>query len=97
MSLATMPSSFLMPDRHDVALFPVQSGLTVAQASKILDMSEACVNSFLDDGTIESRWENGVRFIQPDSFLEFELDYREGREAMAELTRLAQEMGMYDD
>ena len=92
-----MPPSLLMPDGQDVGILPMPSELTITQAAKILDMSVACVNSFLDDGTIESRWENGTRLIQPDSFWEFESDYREGREAMADLTRWAQEMGMYDD
>ena len=75
----------------------MQSELTVAQAAKILDMSVACVNSFLNDRTIESRWENGVRLILPDSFWEFASDYRAKLEALAELSQLAQEMGMYDD
>ena len=91
-----MPSSRLMPTELDIGVLPMQSELTVAQAAKILDMSVACVNSFLDDGTIESRWENGMRLILPDSFWEFEADYRKRRVTMAELTRLAQEMGMYD-
>ena len=77
-------------------MFPMPSELTVAQAAKILDMSVACLDDMLDDGIIESRRENGMRLIQPDSFWEFESGYRKRRETMAELTRLAQEMGMYD-
>ena len=96
MSIATTPSSRLMPTELDIGVLPMQSELTVAQAAKILDMSVACVNSFLDDGTIESRWENGIRLIQPDSFWEFEVDYREGREVLAELAQWAQEAGDYD-
>ena len=89
------PSPFVI-DGQDIALFPVPSELTVAQAAKILDMPEDCVNEFLDDGTIKFRLENGERLVQQDSFLEFESDYREGRSVLAELAQLGQEMGMYD-
>ena len=81
---------------QNIGILPVQPELTVAQAAKILDMSEGAINELLDLGIIESRRENGVRSIQQDSFWEYEADYREGREVMAELTWLAQEMGMYD-
>ena len=77
--------------------FPTVSECTVAQAAKILDMSEGCVNELLRDKIIASRIVNGKRLVQQDSLMAFEAEYREGREAMADITRWSQEMGLYDD
>jgi len=96
MSLAITPTPFLATDGQNLGLFSMPSELTVAQAAKFLDMSEGCVNEFLDDEIIAFRLVNDERWVQRDSLLEFEADYREGREFMAEITQMAQEMGLYD-
>ena len=75
---------------------PMLSEWTVAQAARFLDMSEGCVQELLDDETIMFRLENGTRLVQRDSLLKFESEYREKREAMTEITRWSQEMGLYD-
>jgi len=69
---------------------------TVAQAAEFLDMSEGCLHELLDDEIITFRLKNGERWVQWDSLLEFELEYREQGEALAEMTRWSQEMGLYD-
>ena len=97
MTTIVAPShSFLATGKRDSDLFPVISEYTVAQAAQILDMSEGCVEELLDDNVIEYRQNGDERFVQRDSLLEFNADYQEGREAMAEITRMAQEMGLYD-
>jgi len=97
MTTIVAPShSFLATGKRDSDLSPVISEYTVAQAAQILDMSEGCVEELLDDNMIEYRQNGDERFVQRDSLLEFNADYQEGREAMAEITRMAQEMGLYD-
>jgi hypothetical protein len=94
---ATLPQSFLTTSGQDIDLFPVPSSeLTVAQAAKILDMSEGCINELLNDGIIAFRQEKDKRWVQRDSFLEFEQEYREQGEALADIARWSQEMGLYD-
>ena len=97
MTITTMPSSLLMPVGQDMDLFPMPSELTVAQAARILDMSEACVEDYLDDGIIESRWENGKRLIQWDSLMKFYQKRKWMEEGLNEIARMSQEMGLYDD
>ena len=97
MTLTALPfHSFPATDEPSVILFPAQPECTVAQAADILGMSEGCVNELLDDDVIEYRQNGDKRMIQRDSLLEFSEDYREGREVMTEITRMAQEMGLYD-
>ena len=93
--VTTSTSPFLMTD-GSVGIVHAPTECTVAQAAKFLDMSEGCVNEFLDDEIIAFRLKNGERLVQWNSLLEFEAEYREGREAMAEITRWSQEMGLYD-
>ena len=98
MSYAMTTPPFLMgTDDQDVGLFPTSSEWTVSQAAKLLDMSEACVNNLLDLGILEFRQDGGRRLLQGDRLLEYEADYRDKKEAMAEITQWTQEMGLYDD
>ena len=97
MTFTAIPSQpFLATNDLNVGLCPVSSELTVAQAAQFLDMSEGCVNELLRDEIITSRLTEGKRLIQWDSLLKFRAEYRVGREAMAEITRWSQEMGLYD-
>jgi len=98
MTFTAIPSPpFLATNDLSTELFPAVSECTVAQAAKILDMSEGCVNEYLDDGIIAFRLVNGKRLVQWDSLLEFEAEDREMKETMEDITRWAQEMGLYDD
>ena len=92
----TISPPFEAIGEQGMELFPSVSELTVAQAAQLLDMSEGCVNELLDDEIIKFRLEQGQRWVQRDSLLEFDAEYREKRKAMAEITRWSQEMGLYD-
>jgi len=97
MTFTTMPSSLLMPVGQDVDLFPMPSELTVAQAARMLGVSEAGIDEYIDDGIIESRWENGKRLIQWDSLVKFYQKRKWMEEGLNEIVRMSQEMGLYDD
>ena len=97
MTIAAMPSSLSMPVGQDVDLFPMPSELTVAQAARILDMSEACLDEYLDDRIIEFRRENDKRLVQWDSLMKFYQKRKWMEEGLNEIARMSQEMGLYDD
>ena len=98
MSLTVTPSSpFLATDGQNVGLFPPPSELTVAQAAKLLDMSEACLNELLDIDVLEFRQENGERFILWSRVLEFDQEQKRMETGLNEIVRMSQEMGLYDD
>jgi len=90
------PRPFLVADRQNVAPSPVSSDYTVSEAAKILDMSEECLNDLIRIGVFECRQENGERFILRSRVLEFDRKQKWGEEVLKELSRLDQEMGLYD-
>jgi hypothetical protein len=92
----TISPPFEAIDEQDIEMFPSLPELTVAQAAQFLDMSEGCVEGLLDLGILEFRLDDGRRLVQRDRLLEYESDYRRGLEALAEITRESQEMGLYD-
>ena len=94
---ATLSLPISITGGQDIGIFPVPSELTVAQAAEILDMSEACVEDYLDDGIIESRWEDNERLVQWNSLLKFDQKQKWMEEGLNEIVRLSQEMGLYDD
>jgi hypothetical protein len=98
MTTIAIPTSpaFRTTSERSIDSFSMPTEWTVAQAAKLLDMSEGCVNGLLNDGIIEFRLENGERRIQRDSLLEFETEYREQGEALSEIAQWSQEMGLYD-
>ena len=97
MSISTTSSHpYATPGGQGFGLLPRLAECAVSEAARFLDMSEGCINGLLVDGLITHRLENGERLVQWDSLLEFESEYREQRKAMAEITRTAQEMGLYD-
>jgi len=95
MSLITMP--YLATGEPEIGRFPVVSELTVAQAAKILDGPIGLVNELLDAGLITFRLKNGERLVQWDSLLSYAQEEKRNNEALAEIVRLDQEMGLYDD
>ena len=97
MSLAlTSSPPFLTTDERDFGAFPMVSELTVSQAAKLIGVSEGYINELLLDELVAFRLENGVRLIQRDRLLEHEAEYQEGLKGLAEITRMSQEMGLYD-
>jgi len=97
MSITTAPSPpFLTTGKQNVSLFPVVSELTVAQAAKMIDVSEGYIDELLKAGFVAFRLENGERLVHRDSLLEHEAEYQRGLVGLAEITRMSQEMGLYD-
>jgi hypothetical protein len=90
------PFPFLATDGQDVDLLPIAVECTVAQAAQFLDRSEGSVHEYLDDNLISFRLENGERLIQWNSLQEFAQELQHGRDFIAEMVRLDQEMGLYD-
>ena len=90
------PRPFLVADRQNVVPPPVLSDYTVSEAAVILDMSEECLNDLIRIGVFECRQENGERFILRSRVLEFDRKQKWGEEVLKELSRLDQEMGLYD-
>jgi len=96
MSLATKPSSFLMPDRQDIALFPMSSELTAAQAAELLGVTESFLLGLLDSGKIASRNVDG----KPLTLLQDVLAYKQERkrrrlETVDGLVTESQQLGLY--
>ncbi|MCL2710644.1 MAG: helix-turn-helix domain-containing protein [Planctomycetaceae bacterium] len=90
------PRSFLVTERQDVVSLPLSSDYTVSEAAEILDMPEECLNDLIRIGVFECRQENGERFILRSRVLEFDRKQKWGEEVLKELSRLDQEMGLYD-
>jgi len=80
-----------------VDVVPTVSELTVPQAAKFLGLREGHVLEMLHSNIIESRQVGDQTMVQRDSLVKFEQQFKKGRAAVAEMTRLAQEMGLYDD
>jgi len=97
MSLTISPHSVLPGESQDVGVFPVSSELTVAQAAKVLRMSERHVNNLLTAGYIAFRQENGERLVLRESMLNFEEERERKHAALNRMIRMNQEMGLYDD
>lgn len=97
MSVIAAPHTFSTTNSQDIGILPTVSELTIAQAAEIIDMSEACVNSWLNLGRIAFRLENGERLIQLDDLLEFERDWKRRLAAADELFSMFREMGLSDD
>ncbi|MCL2305962.1 MAG: hypothetical protein FWC43_11520 [Planctomycetaceae bacterium] len=97
MSLTTLPSSpILAIGEQDFSLFPISSELTVSQAAKMIDVPEGYIDELLKAGFVTFRLKNGERLVQRDSLLEHESEYQRGLKGLAEITRMSQEMGLYD-
>ena len=86
-----------MPDGRDVDMFPMPSELTVAQAARVLDVSEGYIREILEDELIMSRLGNGERLIEYTSLLAYGQERKRMNAALDEMCRMNQEMGLYDD
>jgi len=73
------------------------SELTVAQAAALIDMSEDCVDSLLNINVLKYRKDGERRLIDRDSLLEYKQRYERRGVWLAEMCRMNQEMGLYDD
>lgn len=71
--------------------------LSVEDAALILNMSKNRVNRLLDENLIESRTQDNVRLILWESLLKYDQKRKHRQALLGQLTREAQEMGLYDD
>ena len=88
---------FLVNDGQNLVLFPPLTECTVSQAAQFLRVSENYVNELLKDDTVASRTVNGECLIQWDSLSAFEQRRACKLAGLAEIVRMDQEMGLYDD
>jgi hypothetical protein len=93
----TSSHSFAVTGGQNIDMFPATSELTVAQAARLLDMSEACIYELFKIDVLKYRKEGEQCWVNRDKLFE----YKERREcrgvALAEMVRMNQEMGLYDD
>ena len=87
----------LLAEGQDVSIPPAQAEVSIAQAAKFLDMSEACVHEVLGLGVLEYRQDGNQYWIDRDSLMEYDADCRRMSEGLKEIIRLSEEMGLYDD
>lgn len=92
MSTATLSSI-----NYDVALCPYNDSLTVEEAALRLGVSNARLLELLDAGAIISD-QCGIDCVVPlESLREYDRRFKKSRAALEELTRISQELGLYDD
>ena len=98
MSLIAAPlHTFPITDRRDIDTSPAVSECTVSQAARFLDVPEGYINEMLNAGRVEFRLEGGERLIEWDSLQNYEREWDHRLAGLAEMVRLDQEMGLYDD
>ena|GEM_PF-1525735 len=94
---ATLPHSFPATTSQEVDLYPVSSELTVAEAAILLGMSEDCVDCLLDIDVLKYRQEGRQRLIDRENLFEYNEERERGGVILAEMCRMNQEMGLYDE
>ena len=95
--MSLLSPSLLTSDGQDIGVFPMPSELTVAQAARILDMSEACLDQLLDIGAYDFRQDGNRRLIERDYLMEQAEWHKRTHAGLAEMAQWDQEMGLYDD
>lgn len=81
-----------------VQLSSLQPEISTQQAADLLNVSRPYVVKLVEEGAIPSRKIGPRRFLLLDDVMTYKKQmYKDRLEAMNELTRLSQEMGLYDD
>jgi len=87
-----------MGQGNAVAVSPIQAELTTNQAAELLNVSRPYLTKLLDDGVIPFRKVGTHHRVRLADVLAYKREaYTKRREALAELTALSQELGLYDD
>ena len=87
-----------MGQGNAVAVSPIQAELTTNQAAELLNVSRPYLTKLLDDGVIPFRKVGTHHRVWLADVLAYKREaYTKRREALAELTALSQELGLYDD
>lgn len=88
----------LLAEGDAVAIAPIQAELTTQQAADILNVSRPYLIKLLDRDEIPHTLTGSHRRIKLADLLEYKrCRDRQRREALAELTRMSRELGLYDD
>jgi len=88
----------LLGEGQEVCIIPGRAAeVSVAQAAKFLDMSEACVHEVLELGVLEYRQDGDQYWIDQDSLLAYEQRVAFKLKGLKEIIRMSEEMGLYDD
>ena len=81
-----------------VAVSPIQPELTTNQAAELLNVSRPYLMKLLDDGVIPFRKVGTHHRVRLADVLAYKQEtYTKRRAALAELTALSQDLGLYDD
>ena len=87
-----------MAEDQLVAVVPIQKQLTTQQAADLLNVSRPYLIRLLEEHTIPFEKVGSHRRVRADDLLAYKRRRDAEREAaLDELTRISQEMGMYDD
>lgn len=85
-----------MSSGEDVMVFRQDAELTSQQAANILNVSRPYLNKLLEEGEIPFRKVGRHRRIQAMDVLEYKQQaYKKSGEALDELARLSEELGLY--
>jgi len=83
---------------HAVKVTPIHAELSTQQAADILNVSRPYLVKLVDEGAIPSRKVGVQRRLLLDDVIAYKKAmYAKQVKAMAELTALSQELGLYDD
>jgi len=81
-----------------VEVVPIHSKLTTQEAANLLNVSRPYLIKLLEEGKLPFHYVGSHRRIRFDDLIAFrEEQDRKSEEAMTELVRLSEEMGLYDD
>lgn len=83
---------------HSVTITPIHAELSTQQAAELLNVSRPYLVKLVDEGSIPSRKVGVQRRLLLDDVIAYKKQmYAKQLEAMAEMTRLSEEMGLYDE
>ena len=98
MSLTAAPlHTFPTIDGRDIDMSPAMSELTVAQAARLIDVSEGFVDELLKAKRVVFRLEDGERLIERNSLVDYWQERERRNEAAESLFRFFEEMGLSND
>ena len=99
MTFTIAPPQPFLATSQDFYLDPpaLPTELTVAQAARVLDVPEGAVLELFTLGILECRQEGMRRLTNRDRLLIYKQERDRGCMILAEMVRLDQEMGLYDE
>ena len=94
---ALIRSAEAMAKGHGVAVVPVNRRLTAYEAEDLLGIPAAEFDKAIDDGSLNPDLTGRWRRVDLEQLLDYQADREDKQlQAVNEMTRIAQELGMYD-